>query len=277
MAVSTLIMTRDEEINLEACLTSVAWSDDVIVLDSGSTDGTLAIARRWGCRIFQRTFDDWSSHQNWALRNLDFRHSWVLNVDADERIGSELANEVRAVTKSPDDCVAFRMRRKDYFRDVWLRHATFYPTWLVRLYRPERVKYERLVNPIACVSGKIGALKGHIEHQPFSKGISHWIERHNSYSSFEAQEYLRASQPPVKQVLSRDANLRRKAMKTLFAKMPCRPLIKFGYLYLLHGGFLDGRAGLDYCILQSIYEYLISLKVSERNGIDRTQSLETIL
>jgi hypothetical protein len=65
-------------------------------------------------------------------------------------------------------------------------------------------------------------------------------------------------------------------MKTLFAKMPCRPLIKFGYLYLLHGGFLDGRAGLDYCILQSIYEYLISLKVSERNGIDRTQSLEAI-
>jgi glycosyltransferase involved in cell wall biosynthesis len=137
MAVSAFIMTRDEEINLEACLRSVAWCDDVVVLDSGSTDGTLAIAQRWSCRVFQRTFDNWSSHQNWGLRNLPFRHPWVLNVDADERVAPELAEEIAAATEHPDGSVAFRMRRKDYFRGVWLRHATFYPTWLIRLYRPE--------------------------------------------------------------------------------------------------------------------------------------------
>jgi hypothetical protein len=131
------------------------------------------------------------------------------------------------------------------------------------------------VNPVARVAGKIGALEGHIEHWPFSKGISHWIERHNSYSSFEAQEHLRAAGAPRRQLMSRDANLRRKAVKDLFAKMPCRPLVKFVYLYLVHRGFLDGRAGFDYCVLQSIYEYFISLKVVEAAGRQRTRGLES--
>lgn len=269
-------MTRDEEINLQACLRSVAWCDDIVVLDSGSTDGTLAIAQRSGCRVFQRTFDNWSSHQNWALRNLAFRYPWVLNVDADERVGPDLAKEITSVTDRPDGCVAFRMRRKDYFRGVWLRHATLYPTWLVRLCRPECVEFERLVNPVARVDGKIGSLHGHIEHWPFSKGISHWIERHNSYSSFEAREYLRPARIPLWRLLSSDPNLKRKATKDLFTLMPCRPLIKFLCLYLVRRGFLDGRAGFDYCLLQSIYEYFISLKVAEVEGRKCTPGLESV-
>ena len=261
--ISVLVLTRNEEQNIGGCLDSVSWSDDVVVLDSGSTDRTLALAAARGCRILHRPFDNWSAHQNWAVRNIPFRNPWVLNLDADERIDPELMREMAAAIASGEP-VAFRMRRKDYFRDVWLKHATFYPTWFTRLYRPEAVEFQRLVNPVTVVDGAVGILRGHIRHYPFSKGITHWLERHNSYSSFEAQEYLKRPSFSSGGLLAAPAPQRRNAWKALFARLPGRPLIKFFYLFLVHRGFLDGKAGLDYCLLQSFYEFMITLKIKEQ-------------
>jgi glycosyltransferase involved in cell wall biosynthesis len=265
MPVSALILTLNEEKNLPGCIASLRWANDIVVLDSGSTDRTVELAASLGCRVFHRAFDNWSAHQRWAVRNLPFRHPWVLNIDADERVPGELAGEIAAAVAAPG-CAAFRIRRRDYFQGVWLKHATFYPTWLVRLYRPPAVRFERLVNPVTCVEGPVGELRNHIDHWPFSKGIDHWVERHNAYSNFEAREYTGRRPLEWRGLFLPEPNRRRQALKSLFSRMPFRPAIKFAYLYLLHGGWLDGRAGFDYSVLQSFYEYLISVKVAELRG-----------
>lgn len=266
MTVSVLILTLNEEINLQECLRTVSWCDDVVVLDSMSTDRTCEIALTSGARIVRRPFDNWSSHQNWAVSNIDFQHPWVLYLDADERCTEKLRDEILAAATSSSGQSAYRIRRKDFFMGRWLRHAQLYPTWLVRLFRPERIRYERLVNPVAVVDGEIGSLQGHIHHFPFSHGVSHWVARHNKYSDMEAIEALRSddsASTPLRQAFSTEPNIRRRALKDIFTRLPARPLLKFLYYYFVRRGFLDGRAGFTYSTLQAFYEYLISCKRTE--------------
>jgi glycosyltransferase involved in cell wall biosynthesis len=265
VSVSVLILTLNEEINIAACLESVSWCDDVVVLDSLSTDRTQALAAEHGARVVRRAFDNWSAHQNWAVANIEFRHPWVLYLDADERCLPGLRDEAlhRALALAPES--AFRIRRKDYFMGHWLKHAQLYPTWLVRLFRPQRIRYERLVNPVAVVDGPIGELSEHIIHYPFSHGVSHWIARHNRYSDMEAGEAakVRDHRAVSGSLWSRDPNERRRALKDIYQQMPARPLIRFLYCYGWRRGFLDGRAGLTFATLQAIYEYMIACKGAE--------------
>jgi glycosyltransferase involved in cell wall biosynthesis len=264
--ISVLILTLNEEINIAPCLDTVSWSDDIIVFDSLSADRTVTIGTEKGARIIQRPFDDWSSHHNWAVQNIQFKHPWVLYLDADERCPLELAQDIQRFTSTDSGHAACRIRRKDFFMDVWLKHAQLYPTWLVRLFRPEKIHYERLVNPIAHVNGSVGEVQAHIFHYPFSHGVAHWIDRHNRYSDMEAKEWmeLRELNPLLfKPLFSADPNMRRKLLKELFSRLPARPLIKFVYYYLIRRGFIDGRAGFSYAMLQAFYEYMIQLKVSE--------------
>jgi glycosyltransferase involved in cell wall biosynthesis len=265
VSVSVLILTLNEEINIGECLDSLSWCDDIVVLDSLSTDQTRALAEQRGARVVTRAFDNWSAHQNWAVRNIEFRHPWVLYLDADERCPDDLRDEVlsRARADAPES--AFRLRRKDFFMGRWLKHAQLYPTWLVRLFRPARIRYERLVNPVAIIEGTTGELRSHIIHYPFSHGVSHWIARHNRYSDMEAleAEKLHMGASHAGALWSRDPTERRRALKDIFFKLPARPLIKFLYYYGWRRGFLDGRAGFTYASLQAIYEYMISCKASE--------------
>jgi glycosyltransferase involved in cell wall biosynthesis len=131
-----------------AALQSVAWADDIHVLDSWSEDRTVAIAEFAGAKVTRRVFDNWSAHQNWALRHLPFKHPWVFYLDADERMSPELAGQVRAAVAAPAAMVAFRVRRRDFLGTTWLRHVQASPFFL-RLFRPERIRYERLVNPVS--------------------------------------------------------------------------------------------------------------------------------
>jgi glycosyltransferase involved in cell wall biosynthesis len=261
VSVSVLILTLNEETNIAACLESLSWCDDVVVFDSLSTDRTRAIAEERGARVVTRVFDNWSAHQNWAVTHIEFRYPWVLYLDADERCQPELRDDVlhRAREDAPE--AAFRIRRKDFFMGRWLKHAQLYPSWFVRLFRPQRIRYERLVNPVAVVDGPIGELDGHIIHYPFSHGISHWVARHNRYSDMEAIEAAKVRETRTSgSVWSRDPNERRRALKDIFFQLPARPLIKFLYYYGWRRGFLDGRAGFTYATLQAFYEYLIVCK-----------------
>jgi glycosyltransferase involved in cell wall biosynthesis len=262
MSVSILILTLNEETNLEACLDSLSWCDDVVVLDSLSTDRTCAIAEQYGARDVRRAFDNWAAHQNWAVSNIDFRHPWVLYLDADERCLPELRDEVLAHARANAPEAAFRIRRKDFFMGRWLKHAQLYPSWFVRLFRPDRIRYERLVNPVAVVDGVVGELTEHIIHYPFSHGVSHWIARHNRYSDMEAIEAakVRSAGHIEGSLWAGDPNERRRALKDLFFRLPGRPIIKFLYYYGWRRGFLDGSAGFTYATLQAIYEYMIVCK-----------------
>jgi glycosyltransferase involved in cell wall biosynthesis len=261
--ISVLIMTLNEELNIRRCIESVAWADDIIVLDSGSTDRTQEIAVEYGCTVVSRQLITWAEHQNWALRNLPFRNQWVLNVDADEVVPPELATEIQSAVNSKSSHVAYRFRIKDYFLGTWLKHASFYPHWLTRLYRPESIDFQRLVNPVAKIDGSVGYLQEHLLHFPFNRGVSHWFDRHNKYSTLEAKEYDKREQLCWKKGLTGDKNERRRQRKLMFSKLPCRPLLKFTFLYFIHLGFLDGRAGFYYSIMQAFYEFMISAKLVE--------------
>jgi len=269
--ISVLILTKNEQQDLPGCLKSVAWSDDIHVYDSLSTDLTLEIAMTFGATVTQRPFDNWASHQNWGLVNLPFKHPWVFYIDADERMTPELKDAVSAAVAAPSNIVAYRLQRRDFLLDTWLKHVQTSPFYM-RLFRPDKMRYERLVNPISLADGPVGELEGYLDHYPFSKGMGQWLERHNSYSRLEAEQIMsnRTSQTPfsiAKAFTASDFHERRFHQKELFYRLPLRPLVKFVLLYVAKRGFLDGRAGLRYAMLQAIYEYMIVLKVKEREAI----------
>ncbi len=272
--VSILILTKNEQQDLPGCLQSVSWSDDVHVYDSGSTDETVEIARQFGAKVTQRPFDNWASHQNWGLQNIAFKYPWVFYIDADERMTPELVESIQTAVVAAKDEVAFRLQRRDFFLGTWLKHVQTSPFYM-RLFRPEKMRYERLVNPISIADGPVGEVSGYLDHYPFSKGIAHWIDRHNSYSTFEAQQIISNRQAGerfslVKAFTCKDFHLRRYHQKELFYRLPFRPLVKFALLYIVKRGFLDGRAGFTYALLQSVYEYFIVLKVRELESADRS-------
>lgn len=269
--ISVLILTRNERDNIAACIESVRWSDDIHVLDSMSTDGTQEIARSLGAHVTERPFDNWASQQNWALANLPFRHSWVFYIDADERVTPQLRDAMAAAAASPSGSVAFKVQRRDFLQGAWLKHVQTSPFYM-RLFLPKHIRYERLVNPVSIADGPVGHLDGYLDHFPFSKGISHWIARHNDYSTLEAKQIIdnrRANTTfsPLKAFTEKDFHQRRFHQKELFYRLPARPLVKFIILYIGKRGFLDGRGGLTYAILQSIYEYLIVIKTREQQAI----------
>jgi hypothetical protein len=266
MGLSVLILTLNEELNLPKCLASVSWSDDIVVLDSFSTDRTVEIAKAAGARVLHRRFDNWSCHQNWAVRSIEFKHPWVYYSDADECVTPELAGELLSIAGSgAGGPVAYRVRFKNIFMGRWIRHSSLYPTWVLRFFRPDKVHWERLVNPVAVVDGPEGRLQGHFEHYSFNKGLAEWFAKHNLYSSDEARELIRtvAGTMDWQGLISQDPAQRRKAMKSLAYRMPLRPVLVFSYLYFFRLGLLDGVPGLTYCRLRAMFEYMVDLKVKE--------------
>ena len=267
LPVSVLVLTKNEQQDLPGCMQSVSWSDDIHLYDSFSDDRTVEIAQSFNAKLTQRRFDNWSSHQNWGLRNIQFKYPWVFYIDADERMTPELVISIRSCVAAPGDAVAFQVQRRDFLLGTWLKHVQASP-YYIRLFRPEHMRYERLVNPVSIVDGPTGDLTGFLDHHPFSKGALHWINRHISYADFESRqivdELAADSRPSVWSALTaRDFHVRRRQQKQIFYRLPFRPLVKFLLLYLGKRGFLDGRAGFQYAVLQSFYEYMIVLKTRE--------------
>lgn len=274
-SVSVLILTKNEAQDLPGCLESVAWCDDVHVLDSGSDDDTCDIAAQRGAHVARKSYPDSSkifggdeaAHRNWSLRNTPFKYPWVFLLDADERVTADLAQAILVAVQAPGEHVAFRVRRRDFLLNTWLKHVQASPYYL-RLFRPEKLRYERLINPVTIADGPVGELLGYLDHYPFSKGTSYWLSRHNAYSTLEAQQIAANRRGRIdhswwRAFTSRDFHERRFHQKELFYRLPLRPLAKFVILYILKGGFLDGRAGFRYAVLQAFYEYMIVLKVKE--------------
>ena len=266
--ISVLILTKDEEKDLPGCLESVKWCDDIHVFDSYSTDKTVEIARSSNAKITQREFDSWSMHQNWALSNIKFKYQWVLYIDADERVSASLLNSLKCFSPNDEKIVAYNIRRRDFaWNGIWLKRAQISP-WYLRLFRPEKMHYERLVNPVSVANGMTSKLEGFINHYPFSKGISFWIQRHLKYAELEAKNRLIDIQKGnkfsiLKAFTSKSFSIRRYHQKGLFYKLPGRPIIKWLYIVLGRLAFLDGKTGITYASLQAIYEYFIILKTKE--------------
>lgn len=267
---SVLILTKNEENNIENCIKSINFTDDIVILDSLSSDRTQELGKKNGARIIEREFDNWSDHQNWALKNINFKYKWILYIDADERLISDDFQELISIASGSKKSrnVAYYIRREDFFFKKSIKRVQKC-NYIIRFFRPEYICYKRLVNPVAIVNGSVGTLQlTKINHFPFSKGISQWIERHNSYSTLEAKEIVFNSKTKkklsfLKALFAKDVYLRRLHQKEIFYNLPFKPLIQFIRLYIIQFGFLDGLAGLKYCILQCIYTFMIEIKVKE--------------
>ncbi len=264
--ISVLILTHNEEQDLPGCLDSVAWCDDIHILDSGSTDRTTEIARQRGATVTTRRFDTYAAQRN-ASMQLPFRHAWVLALDADERATAELSAEILpAVAAAPAQVSGFRIRRRDFLWGTWLKHAQMTP-YYVRLLRVGHAHYTRDVNEVVEVNGDVRELHAPFDHLAFSKGVSHWVAKHNAYSSMEAELLANGKATHgaslYKAFFARNFHERRVAQKAIFYELPGRPLIKWCYMMFVRGAVLDGPAGVMYATLQSFYEFLIEVKHQE--------------
>lgn len=272
-SVSVVVLTRNEEANIAACLQSVRWADELFVVDSLSADRTAEIAASLGARVFSHPFDGYAKQRNWALENLPFSHDWILMLDADERIPSALADEItQAIRNDGHGCTGLYLKYRHIFLGRFLRHGGLYPTWLLRLFKRDHVRYEeRPMNEHAILDGEAGYLRNPFDHCD-NRPLSHWIAKHDRYAELEAEEYLRErfgegyqDSIPAR-FWGAQAQRKRWIKLHLWNRLPLlfRPFLFFLRNYVVKGGFLDGREGFIYHVLWSFWvRLLIDVKILE--------------
>jgi len=265
LPISVVILTWNEEETVQGAIASaIADYAEVVVLDSFSTDRTVELSEAAGARVVCNPFQGYASQRNFALHAMEKSTEWVFFLDADERISPELTAELKRVFAEPKvDAGMFRMRRKDMFEGRWIKRSSGYPTWFGRLCHAASVRVEREINEEYHCSRDTARLEEHLIHFPFAKGLTHWLDRHNRYSTAEAATVVNGEKWNPRLILSMDPVLRRKALKQIYMRLPIRPLAGFVFLYFLRGGFLDGRAGLRFAMLRAFYELMISIKLDE--------------
>lgn len=264
--ISVIILTHNEETNIGRCLDSVSWSEDILVVDSFSEDRTVEISKGCGARVIQRAFDDFSSQRNFASEQGNLKYEWVLHLDADEIVTPELRAELQGAALGDKD--AYRVSSKLIFCGKFLRHAGLFPWYQVRFGRKQALRFKQVGHGQreTLEPSRIGTLKSSLLHFNFSKGLADWIERHNRYSTAEAQQNVYGytdDDVPILDLLSAETDRRRRAAKKIFRRLPCRAIVRFVYMYLFRGGILDGKIGFTYCRLLAWYEWLIVMKERE--------------
>ncbi len=270
--VSVILPVKNEEANLPRCLASVAWADEVWVVDSQSTDATGEIAAAAGARVVQFAFNGTCpKKKNWALESLAFSHEWVLLLDADEILPAGAEAEIRGIVERPGGVDGYWINRRFNFLGTWLRHA-YYPNWNLRLFRHRLGRFEKLtsgatesgdveVHEHVVVRGETSRLRSEMDHYAFPT-VAAFIEKHNRYSNWEAHAAVDGMHAGagVPQHFSARA---RRWLRRLSLWLPCRPLLRFLYVYVWQCGFLDGRAGYFFARLHGTYEFLCLAKTYE--------------
>lgn len=276
---SVLIPVRNEAENLGRCLAAVSgWADEILVVDSGSTDGTVEIARSFGAEVLQFEYSGgWPKKRQWALDTYGFRNDWILLLDADEILDAPIRGEIEGAIQS-DAYAGYWLRFQLHFLGRQLRHGGF-DLWKLFLFRKGAGRYERRidaqdekmsdieVHEHVVVDGKVGRLKNPIRHENWNS-LYRYIAKHNEYSEWEARVYFEGLEGEIKPSLFGSQAQRRRWLKNLFFRIPGFPIITFLYHYVLKLGFLDGRPGLVYCGLKGVQRFHAKAKLFElqRNG-----------
>ena len=264
---SVVILTYNEERNIQACLDSLRCCDEVVVVDSFSTDRTREIAHAAGCKVVEREFDDFAGQRNWAMDSIDFKHKWVFHLDADERFTPELAGECEDVVHE-DLFSGYMVASKLMFMGKWLKRSAGFPVYQMRLAKLGEIKFiqhghgQREADAIRGV----GFLRRAYLHFPFKKGMQEWHDKHLCYADDEARlalEEAGVAGVGAGALMAADPVLRRRALKRLSRSLPLRPALRFLYMYILKMGFMDGAAGLRYCRMMAEFERMIDVRLTE--------------
>ena len=247
IALSVIIPCRDEQRNIAACIESVqGLAAEIIVADNGSTDGTLAIARRLGCRIIEREFIGYANFKNWAIPQAG--HPWVLILDADERMTPQLADEMRRLLASEPTCDAYRMRRSDVFFGHSVRCSGNADHYITRLLRRDVCRYleRRVHEEIDTRNLRVGHLDGRLKHFA-AVDFACWAAKQLRYGVLGGEEQFALGK------------------KCGFPYLLAHAPLRFLQLYLLRGGFRDGYAGLVVCMMAAFYTFVKDARLWELN------------
>ena len=264
---SIYILTYNEEIDIAACIESAKLCDDIIVVDSFSSDRTVEIASQYPVRVVQHEFASHGKQRTWMLKEIDTKYDWVYILEADERMTPELFAEcLEAIASSR--AIGYYVAERVLFMGKWIRRSTQYPRYQMRLFHKDKVWFDDYGHTEREVcDGPTSFLKETYPHYTSGKGLSRWLEKHNRYSTDEALETIRQLESGCVNwtdlFLGRSELERRRALKDLSLRLPFRPILRWFYMYFILGGFLDGKAGFAWCTLQAFYEYFILLKVEE--------------
>ena len=262
--VSVLVLARDEAVNIARCLASVRWADQVVVIDSGSTDDTVEIATAAGAEVVTEPWHGYGAQREYALRLPNLRHDWVYFLDADEWVSQQLAAELAQVLVAPQHA-AYTQRRRLIFQGRWIRHCGWYDgSWLVRLMRRSAARFDdEVFGERPRVDGTIGRLRHDLVDED-AKGLSSWLHKHVRYAELEAARRglrlplavrwrrLRAGRAGDTRPLARAV-----AKDLVFPMVPAKSLALFGYMYLLRAGYLDGVAGLRFCLYHAWFQLTV--------------------
>jgi glycosyltransferase involved in cell wall biosynthesis len=264
---SIYILTYNEATEIAECIESALLSDDVIVVDSFSTDKTVEIADSYPVRVVQHEFETHGKQRTWMLQEVLTKYNWVYILEADERMTPELFAECLTTVQKAEK-VGYYVAERVMFMGRWIRYSTQYPRYQMRLFDKNKVWFTDYGHTEREVcNGETGFLRETYPHYTSGKGLSRWIEKHNRYSTDEAQETIRQLEGGKiiwsSLLFGKSEVERRRALKDLSLRLPFRPIIRWFYMYFVLRGFLDGKAGFTWCTLQAFYEYLILLKVEE--------------
>ena len=268
---TVVVLTLNEERNLPACLASVAgWVSEIVVVDSGSTDGTLAMAATHGARVVTHPFETHARQWAWALAEVPLASEWVLALDADQQVTPELRQTIADLLAGRPAADGYFVPRRQVFRGRWIRHGGYYPKYLLKLFRRAAVQIDAgdLVDHHFRVAGATRRLTGDlVEDNRNEEAIFDWIAKHNRYARLQAVEELaRQGHPRAAGRWRGDPDDRTRRQKAVWARLPAyvRPLAYFFYRYVLRLGFLDGKQGFVFHFLQAWwYRLLVDINIDE--------------
>lgn len=286
VAVSVVVLTFNEELNLPACLDSVsAWASRIFVVDSGSADDTLSIARGRGAHVATHAFETHARQWQWALANLPIDTEWVLGLDADQRVTPELRDQIATLLGTEPAAAGVFIRRRQVFRGRWIRFGGYYPKYLLKLFRRHHVSVDvtDLVDHHFTVDGPTISLGGDlIEDNQNEARISIWTAKHNRYATLQAKhEFASTGERVGVSALFGNPDARMRYLKQLWSRLPLffRPCLYVFYRYILRLGFLDGKQGFIFHVLQAFwYRLLVDINLdelrSERSRVTIADALE---
>jgi glycosyltransferase involved in cell wall biosynthesis len=237
---SAVIITWNEEERLRACLTSLAWVDEIVVVDAASQDKTVEVAREFTDRIIVEPWRGFAAQKNFAVEQA--RGEWILSVDADEEVSLGLRREIEAILGGEGTAAGYALPRQNVFWGCWIRHGGLYPDWQTRLFRRGRGHFvQRAVHESVAIDGVVARLRGPLVHTSY-RSIGEFLERANRYSSLAA------------------ADLALGGARIGAGQLVLRPLGRFMGMYVLRRGFLDGMPGL---LLAGLYAYYVFIRCAK--------------
>jgi glycosyltransferase involved in cell wall biosynthesis len=255
------VLTQDEEANIADCLASAAGFDDIHVVDSGSTDRTVELARVAGAAVHHHPFEGFGRQRTWAIEQVPAKYDWQFHLDADERLTPELIAEMTAELAREPAVGGYWVANRLMFGGRWLRHAGQYPTYQVRLLHRRRLRFvDHGHGQREQTNHPLGRLRQPYLHYAVSKGLDDWFARHAVYARREAEQMLTGSREDGS-LFSRDPIARRRALKRLGYWLPGRYFWRLAYMLLVRRAILDGPAGIAYAHMLATYEAMIAVHV----------------